>query len=95
MAVVEYEGSIVGYVAWNVDLERRHGEIYILAVSAEHRGRRIGTTLCELAFEDMKEPGIHVVEIGTGGDAFHAPARALYHSLGCTPFPVAVYFKEL
>ena len=23
-----------------------------------------------------------MVEIGTGGDAFHAPARALYESLG-------------
>ena len=33
--------------------------------------------------------------VGTGGDAFHTPARALYSSLGCTELPVAVFFKQL
>jgi len=36
-----------------------------------------------------------VAEIGTGGDPFHAPARALYESLGCTLLPVAVYYRQL
>lgn len=94
VAVAE-SGPIVGYVAWNVDPERRHGEIHILAVSAGHRCQGIGTALCELAFADMEERDVEVVTIGTGGDDFHARARALYESLGCTPFPVAVYFKEL
>ena len=95
VAVAELGGSIVGYVAWNVDPERRHGEIYIVAVSVVHRGQGIGTGLCELAFSDMKERGVEVVTIGSGGDAFHAPARALYERLGCTPLPVTVFFKEL
>ena len=39
---------------------------------------------------------VQVVSIGTGGtDAFHAPARALYESLGCVPVHVAYYLKQL
>lgn len=95
VAVAEKDDSIVGYVAWNFDLDRKHGEIDILAVSAAYRGDRTGTELCELAFTDMKDRGVEVVAIGTGGDPFHAPARALYESLGCTHFPGAYFFKQL
>ncbi|MFJ6853057.1 hypothetical protein ACIQM3_21460 [Streptomyces sp. NPDC091271] len=42
------------------------------------------------AFGEMRKLGAEVVEIGTGGDPFHAPARALYESLGCVHIPVAV-----
>lgn len=35
------------------------------------------------------------MSIGTGGDAFHAPARALYEALGFTPFPLVSYTKAV
>jgi len=95
VAVADDPSGIVGYVGWNYDLERNNGHIEILAVSAAHRGRGIGTRLCEHAFSDLKERGVEVAVIGTGGDDFHAPARALYASLGCTPYPVAVYYRRL
>jgi hypothetical protein len=39
---------------------------------------------------------VEVVTIGTGGtDSFHAPARALYESMGFVPVHVAVYFRQL
>ena len=43
----------------------------------------------------MRAENADYVEIGTGGDTFHAPARAFYESLGCTQLPLAVYFREL
>lgn len=95
VAVCAVEGDIVGYVGWAVDPERRHGEIDILAVSTAIRGHGVGRALCEHAFAAMKAEGVEVVEIGTGDDPFHQPARALYESLGCTPLPAVVYFKEL
>jgi ribosomal protein S18 acetylase RimI-like enzyme len=95
VAVAEVAGAIAGYVAWAVDPDRRHGEVVILAVSPEHRRHAVGTALCEHAFEQMRLLGAEIVEIGTGGDPFHAPARALYEQLGCTPIPVAVYFRQL
>ena len=95
VVVAESDGEIVGYVGWSVDLERERGEIGIVAVPVERRGQGIGTALCEHALADMKERGARMVAIGTGGDAFHAPARALYERLGCTHYPVSVYFREL
>jgi ribosomal protein S18 acetylase RimI-like enzyme len=90
------DGAIVGYVAWTVDPDKRHGDVVILAVAEPQRRDHIGTALCEHAFDDMTRKGVEVVTIGTGGtDSFHAPARALYESMGCVPVHVAVYFKQL
>ncbi|MDP9886032.1 ribosomal protein S18 acetylase RimI-like enzyme [Sinomonas atrocyanea] len=93
--VAEDDGRIAGYVAWRVDPERGHGAIEILAVDPVNRRAGLGRGLCEHALGRMKALGARMVEIGTGGDPFHAPARALYESLGCIQLPVAVYFKEL
>ncbi len=95
VAIAEVEGTIAGYVAWNVVPDRKKGEVKILAVSAQHRRHHVGTALCEHAFDQMRAFGAEVVEIGTGGDQFHAPARALYESLDCTPHPRTVYFRQL
>ncbi|GII05186.1 GNAT family N-acetyltransferase [Planobispora takensis] len=95
VAVAEIDGAVAGYVAWSVDPARRNGAVTHLAVSAGHRRHHAGTTLCEHAFGEMRSLGAEVVEIGTGGDAFHAPARALYERLGCTLLPIAVYYKTL
>jgi ribosomal protein S18 acetylase RimI-like enzyme len=95
VAVAEIDSVIAGYVAWAGDPERRNASVTILAVSAKHRRLGAGTVLCEHAFAAMRELGAEVVTIGTGGDGFHAPARALYEALGCTPLPVTVYYREL
>jgi ribosomal protein S18 acetylase RimI-like enzyme len=95
VAVAETADIIAGYVAWTVDPDRRNARITILAVAAGHRRRYTGTALSEHAFAAMRELGAEVVVIGTGGDPFHRPARALYESLGCTKLPVAVYYRQL
>lgn len=95
VAVADIGGTVVGYVAWKVDASRKHGEIDILAVSAENRRHQTGTYLCEHALANMKVSGVEVVALGTGGDRFHAPARSLYESLGFTPFPGFAYFKAI
>jgi hypothetical protein len=52
--------------------------------------------LCQTAFAGLRDLGAEVVTIGTGAtDPFHAPARGLYESLGCTRIDVAVYLREL
>ncbi|MFJ6659801.1 GNAT family N-acetyltransferase [Streptomyces sp. NPDC091377] len=93
--MAEAEEGIAGYVAWSVDPARRNGSVTILAVSATHRRHHVGTALCEHAFDKMRTLGAEVVEISTGGDPFHAPARALYEGLGCIPLPVTVYYRHL
>ncbi|MFE5738238.1 GNAT family N-acetyltransferase [Streptomyces celluloflavus] len=95
VAVAETCGSIAGYVGWRVEPARGYGTITMLAIAADQRRNQAGTALCEHAFGEMRQLGAEMVEIGTGGDAFHAPARALYESLGCVQLPVSVYFREL
>jgi ribosomal protein S18 acetylase RimI-like enzyme len=88
-------GEVVGYVAWAVDPDRRHGEIDTLAVRETARRDGVGRALCEHAMSAMREQGVEVVELGTGGDDFHAPARAFYESLGFHLVPVAAYLRSL
>ncbi|MBB4751634.1 GNAT family N-acetyltransferase [Actinoplanes lobatus] len=95
VAVAEIDGRIGGFVAWTVVPAARNGEITHVAVSAASRRTGVGTALCEHAFAQLKQAGAEVVTIGTGGDDFHAPARDLYASLGCTPFPVVTYYRRL
>ncbi|MEV0614045.1 GNAT family N-acetyltransferase [Nonomuraea sp. NPDC050404] len=95
VAVTEADDAIAGYVAWSVDPARRNGTISHVAVASAYRRHGVGSALCEHAFAEMRALGAEVVEIGTGGDPFHAPARALYEKLGCTPLPVAVYYRQL
>jgi ribosomal protein S18 acetylase RimI-like enzyme len=95
VAVAEQDGIPVGYVAWQLDVDRRQATVELLAVAAGHRRSNIATALCDHAFAAMRADGAQYVEIGTGGDAFHAPARAFYESLGCVQLPLAVYFREL
>jgi ribosomal protein S18 acetylase RimI-like enzyme len=95
IAVAEADGVIAGYVAWSVDPPRHNGSVTMLAVSAGHRRNHTGTALCEHAFGEMRALGAEVAVISTGGDPFHAPARALYERLGCTKLPVAVYYRQL
>jgi ribosomal protein S18 acetylase RimI-like enzyme len=93
--VAEVDGAVVGYVGWQVDAARGYGAINILAVAFGLRRAQLGRHLCEHAMAEMKNRGARIVEISTGGDPFHAPARALYESLGCTQIPVAAFFREL
>lgn len=94
LAVAQIGDEIAGYVAWKTG-ENQHGEIVILAVASAHRRQHLGRDLCQHAIEAMKATGIEVVEIGTGDDPFHAPARGLYENLGFTKIPIAAYVKKV
>jgi ribosomal protein S18 acetylase RimI-like enzyme len=95
VVVAEDQDEIVGFVAWSMRPDKRSGEIEMLAVDSAHRRRHVASALCAQVFDDLRRHGVEVVSLGTGGDEFHAPARAFYRSLGMTPLPVVVYYKAL
>jgi hypothetical protein len=43
----------------------------------------------------MKENGMKLAVVGTGGDPGHAPARRAYEKAGYTAMPAVRYYKEL
>ena len=88
-------GSTVGFVAVKLDSESSMGEIYMVAVDPDFQGRGIGTALMKFALAWMKDAGMSVAMVETGGDPGHAPARHTYEKLGFGLLPIARYFKKL
>lgn len=93
--VAEVDGVVVGFIAYELKRAQRVGEIQLLAVHPEHQNRGIGTQLNTFALAKMKEGGMELAEVGTGGDPGHAPARRAYEKAGYTPLPLVRYYKAL
>jgi GNAT superfamily N-acetyltransferase len=88
-------GSPVGFIAVKLHSEDSMGEIYMVAVDPDFQGQGIGTTLIEFALDWMKDTGMSIAMVETGGDPGHAVARHTYEKVGFGLFPVARYFKKL
>ena len=89
-------GAVAGFVAVELDNpERGMGEICMLGVDPDHQGGGLGTALTEFALDRLKDAGMRVAMVETGGDPGHAAARRTYEKAGCTLLPIARYFKNL
>jgi ribosomal protein S18 acetylase RimI-like enzyme len=94
--VASTEGRIVGFVAAAVVDERRLiGEITMVAVDPDAQNRGIGGALTEHAAGWLRDQGMRVALIATGGDGGHAPARRVYERLGFRPLAGVQYFRAL
>lgn len=94
--VAELEGQVVGFVVARVaDTDRSIGEVAMLADDPDAQRHGLGTELTELATSWLRERGMKVAVIGTGGDDGHAPARRVYEKANYSLMPIAQYFKAL
>ena len=87
--------STVGFIAVKLHLEDSMGEIYMIAVDPDYQRRGIGAALTQFALDWMKEKGMSIAMVETGGDSGHAPARCTYEKMGFGLLPIARYFKKL
>jgi ribosomal protein S18 acetylase RimI-like enzyme len=94
ITLAEHEGQVLGYVGWSTT-NNSSGRLEMVAVHPDARRRGVARALCTAAIAQLQQRGIAVVHIGTGGDDFHAPARALYESLGFIPYPTVDYARAL
>ncbi len=85
----------MGFVAVKLDSDESMGEIYMVAVDPDFQGRGIGSALISFALDWMKDAGMSIAMVETGGDRGHAPARRTYEKLGFGLLPIARYFKKL
>ena len=93
--VVTIGSEIVGFVSFTMDADKRTGEIGLNAVHPEHAGRGIGTGMYEHVMARMKERGMALATVGTGGDPSHAPARRAYEKAGFGPALPSLYLYKL
>jgi GNAT superfamily N-acetyltransferase len=73
----------------------RMGVIDMIAVDPAYQGRGIARRLMNRSVDHMRERGMDIAAVGTGGDPGHAPARALYEALGYTALSGVRYLKLL
>lgn len=81
-------------VALNAFHERM-GVVDVIAVDPAYQRRGIAARLMDRAMQHMRERGMDIAAVGTGGDPGHAPARAVYEALGFTALPGVRYLKLL
>ena len=94
--VTEADGRTTGFVVAAIaDPDRRIGEIAMLAVDPRDQGQGLGRALTDHATDWLRDAGMRVAVIGTGGDPGHAPARRIYEQAGYCLMPLAQYFKVL
>ncbi len=90
------DGRPVGFVAVALNgFHQRMGVIEIIGVDPAYQRRGIGVQLTEFAVDYMREKGMDIAVVETGGDPGHAPARALYGEVDFTLLPIARYFRLL
>ena len=90
--VAECEGKVVGFATYLI--KEKLGILANNAVSL--RGRGIAGLLHARIFEEMKAQGCEFVEVRTGLDNAHAPARRAYEKDGFMhSIPGVTYYKML
>lgn len=93
--VAESEGTIAGFIVYTLDHTARRGEVELLAVHPDLQRRGIGTALNRFALDRMREAGMELAGVSTGGDPGHAPARRAYEKARYTALPVVWYYQAL
>jgi ribosomal protein S18 acetylase RimI-like enzyme len=89
-------GRPVGFVAVALNVfHEGMGAIDIIGVDPDHQRHGIGSRLTEFATEHMRNRGMDIAVVETGGDPGHKPARAAYEAAGFTLLPIARYFRLL
>jgi GNAT superfamily N-acetyltransferase len=93
--VAELDERIVGFFVYELNHKTEIGEVVLLAVHPDYQNRGIGTELNNFALAKLKESGMKLAEVGTGGDPGHAAARRSYEKAGYTALPTVRYYKAL
>ncbi len=93
--VAEVAGKVAGFLVYELNHQERVGETHLLAVHPDYQNQGIGTALNSFALAKLKESGMTLAVVGTGGDPGHAPARRSYEKAGYRGLPIVRYYKDV
>ena len=93
--LADVSGYVAGLISLKLEPEKRIGEVYYLAVHPAYQNRGIGSALNEFVLEKMRQAGMSIARVSTGGDPSHAPARRVYEKAGYVALPNVNYFQKL
>jgi GNAT superfamily N-acetyltransferase len=90
------DGQPVGFAAVALNaFHQRMGVVDMIAVDPSYQRRGIATQLMDRSIAHMRDQGMDIAAVGTGGDPGHAPARGVYEALRFTALPGLRYLKLL
>ncbi len=95
LLIAELDGNMAGFLVYELNHKDKTGVVQLLAVHPQYQNLGIGTELNNFALIKMKESGMKLATVSTGGDPGHAPARRSYEKAGFTPVPQVWYCKVL
>jgi GNAT superfamily N-acetyltransferase len=95
LVVAEMQGSVVGFVHYEVDADEQSGTMGISAVHPALQGKGIGALMYNHVFDAMRAQGVKYATADTAADSSNAPARRAYEKVGFVPLPMVHYFKSL
>jgi ribosomal protein S18 acetylase RimI-like enzyme len=93
--VATVASRVCGFVNVSFDDDARSAEIYMIAVDPSAQQSGIGSRLTDHALDEMRDRGIDLAIVATGGDPGHAPARRTYEKAGFTGVPQVWYARLL
>jgi len=93
--VAEINSTVVGFIHFELQLDKASGRLGLNAVHPSWQRRGIASLMYSRVLEILRENGIKLVQVGTGGDEAHFPARRAYEKSGFSPIPVIHYYKKL
>jgi ribosomal protein S18 acetylase RimI-like enzyme len=93
--VIAPDGCVAGYVALADEVDAGIGHVEQIAVHPAYQRRGYARVLMRFAIERFRANGMVMVNVGTGGDPGHAPARALYESVGFVGVPLVNYYSPI
>jgi ribosomal protein S18 acetylase RimI-like enzyme len=84
-----------GLIVYKLNDETKQGVVEFLVVDPDYQNQGNGTQLNQFVIEQMRAAGMELIEVGTGGDISHAPARHAYEKVGYVGIPSVYYYKSL
>jgi GNAT superfamily N-acetyltransferase len=90
--VVTEQNDPVGFAVLLQDQAESVGVVDMIAVHPDHQRLGHARRLMEFAIDRLHGQGLNLINVGTGGDPGHAPARALYEAVGFTGLPLKTYY---
>ena len=94
--VAELAGRVVGFVSCFIKGTSPVAEIGNNAVHPDFQRHGIAGRMYRHVFDRLRERGVQFVEVHTGGDPSHAPARRAYEKAGFDrALPGVTYYRKL
>jgi len=94
--VCEENEKIVGFIAFNINLQQKVGQIGNNAVDPECGLKGIGQQMYSAVFQRFKDEGLLYAQVKTGLDHAHLRARSAYERAGFNiKIEDVTYFRKL